>query len=586
MLRLPRMRGRPLAPILGASVLRRIVPTTAPRRPDRAVVYTVLALAYLVQPALPGPSRVDRVQALRALIHSAMNANEVARAEEAMRALAQLPLQGVRADDAGLVDALQYGIRRLAVATKLRQSCDAHPALALASVYDSCIEAGIVLPPEALSSVIASMARSLPPDALLAVLDALQHDFLARGSRGEYSVVCAFLAAYGRASRPDRGEVLLQTYAGKGQGCRALALPHKRTSARAAAFLERTRMRNAPTDVGLSDWAAHTALWNALIRARTCAGDLAAASVWLERYRFVAHAPRSVLGGVAPPRRSASPYLTLMHAMSSAPGIRALFQQSSSQAQAALRRQSKAYESPFRSAAIHSVLRLVHQDGVVPGVAMLNFLTSFEAGRGRVDHAAAFALQAFAMPSSDAYRVHRTTYAPLFTLYAAAAQHAESPHGIYDASPLPRSDASLAPLLDTLATPRGVWKSCMASLATQSRAAQRSFLAAHGVPMLNNALHAMLSARDYPAALCVLRAYTALGVDADMYTYACVWNHLPPAHGATPWDAVCRAASDAVLAQVDALRARKSAVPAWAAHLCSSAARGADLVALAERACR
>ncbi|WFC95600.1 hypothetical protein MBRA1_002251 [Malassezia brasiliensis] len=222
------------------------------------------------------------------------------------------------------------------------------------------------------------------------------------------------------------------------------------------------------------------------------------------------------------PPPTASPYLTLMHACSSGPGIRAFFEQSTDATRRMLRRRASAAEAPFRSAAVHMLLRCMHTDGVVPGVAMLNFLTSFEAGRRRLVPAAQFAVQALSVPwAANQYRVHVTTYAALFTVHAAGEEGSAALCAALDAG-----GTRLAPW-SGLATPRGVLASCIQTLCALGATSRAAFVARHGTHLLNCALDALLRASDVPAALYALRAFESLGVARDMYTYACVWQHLP-----------------------------------------------------------
>lgn len=536
------------------------------------MVHTVLELAYLVQASIPGSSQYpDTVQALAALARDATRARDLARAADMLGSMAELPRHAAcRTDDPSLLDALKRGLFDLAAETRIKAGHTMHPALAIASVYDRVRASGIELPHGAMASIVGSMARVLPSEPLLAVLEALRADFLAQ-PRGDTSAVCAFLVAYGRAGHPERGEALLAAYAGRGPTCRQLALQHKHAAPHAATYLIKSRARRSgrvPLDVPLGAWCTHAAVWNSLIRARTAAGDLAAAHLWLERYRLLVHVDVDNR-----PARTASPYLTLMHACSSAQGIRALFVQSSGTMRRMLRRMAYAAEAPYRTAAVHAVLRMVHADKVVPGVAMLNFLTSFEAGRGRVASAAAFARQALALPHAPKrFRVHSTTYAALFMLYGAAAAGSAAPVEVAPLGDGTGAEAGAAPLLARLQTPRALLRSCLACVDALDAPVRARFVARHGTALLNSALAALLACRDYPAALVALRALRAHGVAPDVYTHACVWESIP-LHGGLD-----EALGRAVEAQAGALRAAPG-LPAWADALARSTSTGAALVA-------
>ena len=556
---------RRLAPLLAQSVAPAHAPGSAQRGQTYAVVHTVLALVSLVQPTLPGPSaRPDAVQALASVAHDAMRAHDLAHAAESLGAMADMAATDAYCtDDAEVRAALKRGIFALAHATREKAAYTMHPALALASVYDRCSAAGIVLPHGTVASIVGSMARVLPSEALIDVLDVLQTDFLAQPP-GDESGLCALIAAYGRAGCPERGEALVAAYAQRGPSTdtsaptfRSLALQHKTQHAHAATYVVQCRARRTtriPRDVPVGAWCRNAAVWNALVRARIVAGDVGAAHVWLERYRLLLHVEH-----ICHPPRTASPYLTLMHACSSGPGIRAFFEQRTEATRRLLRRRAWAADAPFRTAAVHALLQCMHTDGVVPGVAMLNFLASFEAGRGRLAPAAQFAVQALAVPwAAHQYRVHATTYASLFTIHAAGEEG-----GAVLRAALASGGARLAPWA-ALATPRGVLTSCVQTLRALGAAPRAAFVARHGTQLLNSALDALLTASDAPAALYALRTLESFGVARDMYTYACVWRHLP-----------MLGTIDEALAR--AIEAQASEVPGAVADALASVARAAEL---------
>ncbi|PKI83487.1 lipoyl(octanoyl) transferase [Malassezia vespertilionis] len=451
-----------------------------------------------------------------------------------------------------------------------------HPALALASMYDTCSDTHTLWPSAASASMVASMARCLPADALIPVLDAICNDLLARPRANNTSLLCAMIAAYGRARCPGRGELFLQRYVGTGPTCEALAPKNAPFFSRSRALFARCDTRS-PIDIPLHDtWSASTAIWNALIRARTTAGDMAAAALWLERYRFVAHLPDTLcdLHALTRPVQSASPYLTLMHAFSSGAGIRDFFLQSGAEAQTALRRTALAMDAPFKTAAIHGLLKAVRDDGIIPGVAMLNFLASFEAGRQRLESAARLVTEAFAIPGKGAvrYRVHRTTYMPLFALHAAVAAQQSAPL----LAPIMTSPLPPSALAQELQSARQVLCACIAYVRrADSSSAAKWWRKECGTALLNQAMDALLAAHDYPAALHALALYDEWGVQPDAWMHALLWRHLG-AH-TNPQHAL----EQRVVAQANYLQNVSTPVPAWAEALRACKAQDTVLAAAA-----
>ena len=107
----------------------------------------------------------------------------------------------------------------------------------------------------------------------------------------------------------------------------------------------------------------------------------------------------------------------------------------------------------------------------------------------------------------------------------------------------------------------------LAGLATTSpfgAAPRAAFVARHGTQLLNSALDALLTASDVPAALYALQTLESFGVARDMYTYACVWRHLP-----------MLGTIDEALAR--AIEAQASEVPGAVAEALASVARAAEL---------
>lgn len=279
---------------------------------------------------------------------------------------------------------------------------------ALASVYDS---SAALLSDAALSSMVATFARCLARPTLLSVTETIASDMLRREHSDPVSftsVLSALIAAFGRSQRPDRGEMFLAHYTASRCPTAqttsiALAQRLRHTHAMARTFVERDRKQKArlwqvgrdaprlPHDVPLAHvWSSSTTVWNALARARAVTGDAVGARTWLNRFRLAAATLPCAEVESAPPTASASPYLTLMHVLSTGRGIRSFARHAFKQDIDVVQRRMCDAEAPFKSAAIHGVLHLLRCDGAAPGVAMFNFLASFDAAHGRTARAARY----------------------------------------------------------------------------------------------------------------------------------------------------------------------------------------------------
>ncbi|WFD00863.1 lipoyl(octanoyl) transferase [Malassezia yamatoensis] len=499
-------------------------------------VDSVLTLLRISQNSQPGPSKLlGTLPTLKNINDEALLARDYERAAEMLGSIADLAsVCQSNSSNIAIQNAIKHGIFALAKDTRRSTCQEFPPAMAIAAVYDKCLENNIKLPHGVMSSIVSSIARSLAGDTLLEALNVLRTHFLQQANE-DWSALSAFIMAYGRAGYPERAEALLTTYTNTMHPTRSsptfrqLAFQHKEHNTQAAAYMihvRRSAHKTLPEDVAIESWCGQSVVWNSLIRARTMNGDIAAARIWLERYRILLHMKTPFC-----PTPTASPYLTMMHACSSMSGIRAYVKQSSAPTRRMLRRLSSEenvdlmMESPYRTAAIHHLLRLMQTDRIVPGVAILNFLTSFEAGRNRIANGAKFACQALILPwDCNRVRVHRTTYASLFTLYGAAAKSADSPVHV---NPLSNSDAKYSKLLEKLNTPRRVLFHCLNALHRLDSVRLNEFCSQYGTQLLNSALTALLRCQDYAAALYAVDMLEKLGIQRDAYTYACVWEEIP-----------------------------------------------------------
>lgn len=521
------------------------------------------------------------VHMLERLAQVCLDDGDVPQAARFLGALASAPSAGVcMRDDTILLDALRRGVHSLCrrrhcapvspAAAARFGGVPMHAAVALATIYDRCREAHITLPNAALSALVPTLAAGTQADTLIELLDVIAADVersvAHEGEKSDLaSVFTALLTAYGKAGASVRGEALLERL-GTVLGASCTTAQLARLSCAASA---RFRMANKqasaayiPRDIPLYNaWASYTDVWNALVRGRTAAGEMAAARAWLERFRLVSNVPRHELTalGITPPVRTASPYLTMMHALSSARGINAHCAQLSATERRALHSSLADERAPFKSAAMAEVLRLVRADRVVPGVAMLNFLAAFEAGRGRTSRAVALVREAMslergprhaalrthgapggaglAVDDTAALRVHISTFPVVFGIYAALA--AEKPTTSLQRIALQLPGKPMA----SICTPRDALASCVALVewAREGRAPRRvqrdvhTWTTQRGPQLLNSALDALLSVNDFAAALYVLRLYDAWGIAPDTWTTVVVWRRvslLPLAPGA------------------------------------------------------
>ncbi|WFD44922.1 lipoyl(octanoyl) transferase [Malassezia psittaci] len=496
----------------------------------------MLTLLQISQSSQPGPSKLSStLPTLTKLTDAALFARDYERAADILGSIADLSsLCAADSNDNVIQNAIKHGIFALAKDTRRSADYEFSPAMAIAAVYDKCLENNLRFPHGVMSSIVGSIARSLAGETLLEALNVLRTYFLQQAD-GDWSALSALIMAYGRAGYPERAEALLAAYAKAMDPTqstptfRQLALQHKERNTQAAAYMihvRRSARKTLPVDLPIESWCGQSVVWNSVIRARTMNGDIAAARIWLERYRVLLHIETPFR-----PTPTASPYLTMMHACSSTSGIRAYVQQSPASTRRMLRRLSceedvdLMMESPYRTAAIHHLLRLMQTDRIVPGVAILNFLTSFEAGRNRITNGTKFAHQALILPwDCNRVRVHRTTYASLFTLYGAAARSASSPARV---DPLSNGETKFTKLLERLNTPRRLLFHCLNALHRLDAMKLKGFCSQYGTQLLNSALAALLTCQDYTAALYAVGMLERLGVRRDAYTYACVWEQIP-----------------------------------------------------------
>ncbi|WFD32155.1 lipoyl(octanoyl) transferase [Malassezia sp. CBS 17886] len=421
-----------------------------------------------------------------------------------------------------------------------------HPATALAALFDACVDADVRIPDKALSRLVGAMARTLPPDTLVDVLDAVAARFLHQGSDDwAAGVLTALIPAYGKTGHPGRGESVLRAMADASgpsravHTCGALARAHRsdprvRQHLRQLHELRENAARPTPDDVPLTHaWQASTAVWSALARARAAAGDMGGARIWFERFRLLAVVLPAPPNGAPRPARTCSPYLVLMHAATSADGVHAWYAQDSARGRRATAAAARARKAPHKTAIVHGLLRRMHADGVVPGVAMLNFLARFEAGRDRVGAASALVAEALAVPrvrengGASPFQLHASTLIPAFSVHAAAARAAAVPWPTR-AAPAPfaahATPPSLRASLAQIRTPRGTLATCVAM--HRARALAPRWWADNACALLNEALDAFMHAHDMPAALLVLHLFARWRVAPDRWTKHIVWRAL------------------------------------------------------------
>lgn len=544
-----------------ARAARLLLPARPARVPSRKALqsYLVVGMAYFahLHETTPHP-----VAMMAHLARTLLSRHQLARASHVLCEMTHAPAQRVCAkNDALLLHTLRHGIQRLGQRTSTRWVAGpdgpAHPALALATLYDHCTKARISLPFDALSSLIATLARSIDRTALVPMLDVLAADIVARAPAPyTSSVLAALVYAYGRAKEPRRGESMLAQISlrlGASMTARDVARQH---DPQHLAWLRRyTSAAYMPHDVPLhAVWTRHPDVWNALIRARILAGHMVGARIWLERFRLLTKV-RDVasLSEIAGPKPTASPYLTLMHALSMSTHLRQLFLHLSPHEQASLHARATDLDAPFKTACLYEILALVRQDKVIPGVSMLNLLASFEAGCGRLPRAVALATEACFLENGPAHVVHRTreafslqskdyagvrvhisTIPVLFTLYATQARQ------MYGAQPESeeRLPCSLFPASHPLAamagSPRAVLRLCQDRIKSPA-AAVHKYLCTKGALVLNAALDAMLATNDWQGAWYVLQLYKQWDVEPNAWTHLTLWRRLSAhPHGAVP----------------------------------------------------
>lgn len=520
-------------------------------------IHAVVQLAYFASrySCTPHP-----VHMLETLAHECLRERRVGHASHILCELTRAPLAGAcEASDDVFRTALCRGVQALGRASSTYEPLYAratHPAFAAAAVYDACADANVRMPCAGLSSLIATLARHVPGSTLRELLRVMAADVTARPpSPHTPSALASIIAAYGRAGAPLDGERFLQTYAqqhGASHTVQRLAPHHVRWARRLASC------RHRPLDIPLYDaWSSHTDVWNALVRARAVNGHMVQARVWLERYRLCAAtlAPSLHAARLLPPVKSASPYLTFMHGLSTSDGIHQFLRHISAEEYARLAHHATQADAPYKTAAIYDVLHMVRRDRVVPGVAMLNFLASFEAGCGRIDRGARFALDALDLergPTHALQRVHPTSIcaasAPrrgfqmhissvpvLATLYAAHAKQVVDVASLVPCTStpwqrdVPGMDLSLRAIL-AQAVELVAGKQPMSA---RQRRHVRAWLAKKGTSMLNALLAAALWTNDFHSARRVLSLFTQWHMIPNTYTHLVILERLAP-HAQVP----------------------------------------------------
>ncbi|WFD36529.1 lipoyl(octanoyl) transferase [Malassezia cuniculi] len=510
----------------------RIEPLVALEREPRSAVGSALALAWMLG-SVPVDTAVPL--ALEGAAFAAAAACDLTSATVRMQALIDATPHTQRAD---VLHRCVHAVAAVRPATSAF-----HPAIALATLYDHAIELHIEPTPETISRLVAVLSQSLCQDTLVQVLDALSPHMLNAMQREQpcLGVVTAFIAAYGRAQHPELGEKLLAAASHAAQGpsasaspsptCLAAAQQQQQHSSAARRYLRAVRASRGnaasgsdmPVDVPLSSWAAYTSVWNALVRARGEAGDYAGARIWLERYRFAISDGACGAGagtGAVAPRRSASPYLTVMHLCTTRQGMLAL--QNGGHARA-LARHARHERRTMQQAAVHELLRAMRRDGVMPGVSVLSFVAMIEAASGHVERAAAILREALVVPhaSPDAAPRYRAATGSLLAFLMVHAEHAREHPGVplYAAAPSGPDAAALA----AVATPRAIITTLMKRLRSPTT---QKMLHTRGTRLLNEALRAAIYAHDYALGLQVVHLYAKLAVAPDAQTSSYVWESL------------------------------------------------------------
>ena len=514
------------------------------------VLHCTAHLAWFVQQNERTP---HTVQLLDRAVRECLRAQQVRSTTRLLCHLTEAPREGVcDSNDPVFLQALRHGVYGLSRMSLSQTSKANHPALGLATLYDHCSTNNMDLACTILSSIISTLSQHLQGRPLLQLLEVIARDFQVREPPDDAaSVLSALIIAYGRAGRPEMGEQFLRHYSlhhGSSVTARSLSMTNR---PQYMEWLRRyTKRPLYPVDVPWHfSWASYTDVWNALIRSRCIAGDITTARIWLEQYRMITSIPATTLDlhKIPRPVASASPYLTLMHALSSTSGIRKLFAGVSPVEAEILRAQASEVASPYKTAAIYQILELVRQDQIIPGVSMLNFLASFEIGCGRVERATAFVQEALTLESGPAFvvrrvhtpsevattmqhgmRVHISTIPVLFALCAATAQkHLDRS----DLRPNPcRLWDSDEPVLAGLATPRQILCKALQLVNKTGSPRQQRFkdkwLASKGTHMLNQGLEAMLTTNDFAGAWYILQLYATWGKKPDAWTHSYLWKRL------------------------------------------------------------
>ena len=459
----------------------------------------------------------------------------------------------------------------------------------LANLYDACTAAQIPLPCPALSALIARLSKHLHGTALLRFIRIVISDFMKRPPT-DYtsSVIASIVIAYGRASAPHKGDSFLRDYALRHGGMYCIRMLASQFQRSHLSWLRRfTNPSHIPLDVPLHNaWSSHTVVWSAIIRAYTLNGDLVRSRIWLERFRVTQQlAPKLKSMDLKPPQNTASPYHTFVHGVSSFEGIRAYSASISRSEKLRHEIQAERLKVSFKAAVVYDVIDAMRGDGVVMGVSLLNFLTSFEAGFAHLQRSKSLALESLSMkrgPGSVAQRVQRprtrrksmhgkrmhvATVTSVCNLYATDAFHHMSPTSLM---PLDRKLFQTVPGVD-IVTVRGVLSHCV-ELATKSSSQQ--YIATKGQSLLNAMLRAMLWTNDFPGAWYTVQLFAKWRVEPNAFTYLVLWQRFSPIISGLSIPHSMKVVQELLLhmldEQVKALGTVALDEPAWAAELCQN----------------
>lgn len=554
-------------------------------------VYTMVQVAYfaLVYNTTPHPLHV-----MSSLAQAYISTNQMELASFLLKEMTMAPSEGIcHPSHPMLCDALASHIHLLHMRAAHSTDYDPdmnredHPAYTLATLYDACAAAQILLPCTALSALISRLSKHLHGTTLAKLIRVVASDFMERPPT-DYtsSVISAIVIAYGRASVPHEGDAFVRDYATRHGGtCTTRLLASQHRPQHLSWLRQFTSARHIPIDAPLHNaWSSHTDVWNAIIRAHVLHGDTVGARIWLERFRITKElAPMLRDLGLQAPHMTSSPYHTFVHGVSTFRGIRSYSAKVSPAEQLRHEQQAQRLDVSFKAAVVYDVIDSMRRDGVVMGVSLLNFLANFEGGHAHIQRGISLAIEALSLergPANVAQRVrwpstasesmrgrrmHLATVTALCTLYAADARQHMSLTSL-----MPFDGKPFEAIQDVdIATLRGVLSHCVELV---TKFPSQKHLAKNGLALLNAMLRAMLWTNDFPGAWYTTQLFVKWHIQPDMYTYLALWQRFSPVmselSAPKTLDAVQELLLHMVGEQVKALGTVALDEPAWAAALC------------------